>query len=247
MLLKPMKWFRLTPKQALAITLGILCTSSFAQSKDSFDYKVSNLTLLQDKIVQKEIGVTQTQRGKMNEAAGVHAQKLKSYIDRMREAKKEARVTDPIPMSYMEELKSKVISQLSASQLKRLRELSLQALGPSSLCDETVATKVKLSSTQLKAVRDIFTKSRKEYLEVGAKAEKSVLAPYQGKKPKDKTEEAKWQKAIQEGLAAAQKRISPTLDKIGTQAESKMVSQLTPAQKQTWNILLGKKFNFSGK
>src|SRR4051812_29884919 len=107
---------------------------------DQFDLHVSSLRILQDRSVQAELGVTTAQRAKMDKFADGYNSDLNAYLA---ELKKQNKADEQLPdetMSMMlARLKQSVMAVLTPSQLKRLREISLQAYGLNGLMDDTVA------------------------------------------------------------------------------------------------------------
>ena len=64
----------------VGLSLG-LSLAAFAQKPDPFDIKVGDLMILQSKDVQKEVGITEKLRNKMNEFASAHDKKAKALAE----------------------------------------------------------------------------------------------------------------------------------------------------------------------
>ncbi|MEZ5163708.1 MAG: hypothetical protein R2688_08140 [Fimbriimonadaceae bacterium] len=79
---------------------------------------------------------------------------------------------------------NKVVGVLTAGQLKRLREITLQNAGPVAMMDPTVAKKIGLSDSQLKSIRSRFDSDAKKADGIQEKAFKPIIDKYKAKKPK---------------------------------------------------------------
>lgn len=207
----------------LSLALLGLFTGAHAQS---FDYLVANMSILQDKGVQKEIGVTEPQRAKMNK----HAEWFNGQMKQMdaelvvkRKKNPKAKVDSAKVAGAQKQLKQKVFAELGAKQISRLREITLQEAGLSALLDKTVADRVGLSATQLKSLRTAWEKNTKTvngYARQGSAEEEKAVAPvlakYKGKPPKTESEAAARKKEVE----AALKKIEPQLKKLGAKIDA---------------------------
>ncbi|HWA83175.1 MAG TPA: hypothetical protein VG820_07080 [Fimbriimonadaceae bacterium] len=222
-----------------------LVGAALAGAVDSFDYHCANIALLQDKSVQKEIGITEAERSQMNKFADAHRARLAAYQKGLNGAAPNAKVLD----GYMNDLKSQVVGVMNPAQVKRLRELNLQAAGLIGLLDQVVATKIGFSDAQFKKYRDTYLTGRKEAETLFRntivpldKKYQNLAAPYKGH---EKEHEAELKTLSEQYVAEAkqaQSRIKPRVDAITKATEEKMRALITAKQKATWLALQGKKF-----
>ncbi|MEQ1823095.1 MAG: hypothetical protein ABL949_11335 [Fimbriimonadaceae bacterium] len=214
---------------------------------DAFDGQVASIVLLQDKAIQTELKITEAQRAKLNTYGGKFNSDQKAYYAEMEKKLKANKNTKPDQareMKMLMDLKTKVLATLNASQLKRLREISLQAIGVTALADETVASRVGLNASQKTKIQGLLQSGlqavEKIQRDTSAQAGKGIAQP--------KT------KAEQE---AAQKKFSDRMRTLGPPAEAKIESVrrktitdvlaiLTPGQNTIWRALLGPMFKPKG-
>jgi hypothetical protein len=224
------------------LLLPLLATAS--QSKmDSFDLHVASLRVLEQKDVQAELGITPAQRDKMDKFASDYNQKLQIYLAQL---KKENRTNVSMPdgtvVMMLGTLKQQVMQQLSPTQLKRLREISLQAFGLNGILDSTVAKKVGMTEDQIKRMRQTYEAGSKKANDVMASAMKPVNNEFKGKV---KTEaDANKMKAAYVGKGkAAMNAAMPTVQKVNDDTQARMLAIFTPQQKKAYLALQGKVFH----
>lgn len=241
-------------KKLVAMALvGVL--SSALAAADQFDYLVANVSLLQDKGVQKELGVSESMRSKLNKHADWFNAQMKQMDAELAAARKKnpkAKPSGDKIISLQKQLKGKVLGELGASQVQRLREITLQEAGYSALLDKTVADKVGLSATQLKALRDEWSRNEKKadaYGREGGKIEEKALQPiiakYGNTKPKDKAEVEKRRAEAQAALKKAEPQLKPLQTKInalGPSFEAFVKKTCTAQQLSTLKTLQGAEF-----
>lgn len=212
---------------------------------DTFDNQVASIVLLQDKMVQTELKITAAQRAKLNAFGGQFNAEQKAYFAEMEKKMKANNGKAPDPDKKREfkmvtDLKAKVLGSLSATQVKRLREISLQAIGVTALGDNTVASRVGLNATQKKKIQDLLTKGLKdvEAIQVAADKQAKIGIP----NPKNQKE-----------YEVAQKKYAEKMKTIGPPAEKKIeairqrtirdaTAVMTPGQTAVWRGLLGPMF-----
>lgn len=213
---------------------------------DDFDYHVASLVLLQVKEVQKEVGISEAQRKKLNTHAEWHKGQLKAYADQLDKQatalKKDVPPDEAKLQSLFAELKKRAFKELTPAQLKRLREVSLQQLGFSALNDSVVAKKVGLNDDQLTRVRKTFELGFNEAAGIERDAVQSAVKPYQDKKPKDEAERDKIMKEAEEKAEGARKKVSTRVDQIREFTRTKIMGILTPEQRNKFEALKGKPF-----
>ena len=227
---------------AFLLLLASVC--AFGQ-RDAFDYHVADVAILQSKPVQKDIGITEAQRARMNVAATKYSTEMRAYQTEL-QGQKNPKVDPARVLRYQQALKESVIAQMTVPQLKRLRELTLQYQQVIALTDSTVASRVGLSPAQLKRVRSTFQEGTQAIGLLSRKSQSAIMSKYQGLKPKSQAEQQALGKQYSEEMMAAAKRLDPQLKAIAHRNTAKIMAILTPAEKATWKSLQGREFVFPG-
>jgi hypothetical protein len=224
----------------LAVLLCLLPVLAIArQAKmDPFDLHVASLRILERKDVQAELGVTTQQRATMDKYADEYNTKLNAYLAELKKEKKTVTLPDETVVTMLGNLKQQVMAVLTSAQLKRLREISLQAFGLNGILDSTVAKKVGLSDTQIKRMRSLYEEGSKKANSIMTGAEKPVQQKYKGKPTTDQNK-----KAYESDSKAAMQKVMPTVQKINDDTQAAMLKVFTAAQKQKYLSLQGKVFH----
>lgn len=207
---------------------------------DDFDRHVADIVILQLKPVQREIGLTEAQRAKMNDAADQHRAELSQYEEELERSKgkpKSARL-----IKYYDELKGKVLNQLTPAQVKRLGQISLQHAGVLALGDQVVATRIGLSSAQLAAVRKAIVSDQKTIARVEKETAGPILAKYKDRKPQSAQEAQELRKKVHDEVQAA---VGPKLEMIVAADSANIMKGLSPAQRKAFRDLQGKRFEIA--
>lgn len=234
------------PRIPVTLLLCLAWTASaVAQKVDPFDYHAANVALLQSKSVQKELGIGEPQRKKMNVHADKHRRTLEAY-QRELQQKRQPQADSSRLMEFMKTLKRNVFTELSAAQVKRLREITLQAAGWPAVIDPVVAKRIGMSQAQLTKARQAFEAGSKQLAQRQQAIAQGAFAKYKDKKPKDKAEAERLSRQANSEFAAAMQRAAPTLQKLVNQRDAKISAALTAPQRASFNALKGKKFNFKG-
>ncbi len=226
----------------VGVQAGTDATKAAAAKMDAFDAHCADLGVLMIKAVQKELGVTTAQRARMNVYADEHEKELRDMAKKYQDVKVD---TSKIRYDLYITLKVHVLEQLSAGQLKRLRELSLQRIGLVALCDPIVSKRVGLSEAQTKKLRETYDAGYKLYQSTAQSALDKVLAPYKGTTPKSQAEADALKAKVQPKVEAARAVIKPKLEAIMKAYDTKMRSIMTAGQIATYESLRGKPFKNS--
>jgi len=231
----------------LLLTLLVaLATTGFAQL-DPFDYHCADVVLLQAKEIQTDIGVTEAQRKKMNDAADTHRVRLTTYEAQQKSAKtKDSKEQQTTKLKgFYDELKRGVFGSLTAAQLKRLREISLQRAGLLALLDDVVAKKIGLTGASQTKFKTTFTEGAKSAATIERTNLKPIFDKYEPRMRAAKTEadRKKVEAQMRPELDAASKKIAPQIQQLQGDTQKKLVAILTPQQKTAWTALLGKPFS----
>ncbi len=162
--------------------------------------------LLQRADVQRELNLTEQQKNQ-----------IRQMQENQRAAMQELRNLPPQERRQkMQELwqKNDPTSVLNESQKKRLREIELQAMGPSAFLQEDVANELKLTQEQRSRLQGIVMQQMQQLRE-----------QFQGG-----------------GFGQG----GQNLQQLREQMEKQMLEVLTPAQRQQWQQMQGKPFQFEG-
>lgn len=230
----------------LLACFSLLATVVAAHAADTFDRSVASVALMQNQAVQKELKITAAQRAKMNAAAAKFNAANKAYADEVNKksngGKNPVAHDTPREIKMLSELKTSVFAILTDAQIKRLREISLQAVGVAALGDQTVATRVGLSASQLTNVRKTLENGLAEGKKVSdaamANARKGIKEPDPKKADDVKRAQAQFKKNMDVYGPPAQKK----LNQIRQGTIDKVLAILSGGQRTVWNALLGPDF-----
>jgi len=238
-------------KQLLAVglVLGMALASNVAVAQ-SFEEQVSDMGLLQSKEVQTELGFTEQLRAKLN----VHAEDFNKKANKLQEDyRKKAEGKNPPPpapiaeMAKLEsELKKKVMKDLSAAQLKRLSELTLQTAGFAAMLDETVSKKIGLTSAQLEKLRSAFKDNAQEAQRLQEGAMKPIYEKYGKEKPADEATAKELQAKVQSEVQAATQKIQPQIQALQEKFLKTLKLTVKAIQFNKFEALQGKPFKPTG-
>jgi hypothetical protein len=219
------------------LSATVLLLGAWSARADDFDRHVADIHILQLKAVQRELGVSEDQRARMNQAADQNRADLKAYSQQLDASKgkpDESRV-----LSYYLQLKDQVLNDLTPQQVRRLREITLQRAGFVGLADGVVARRVGLSAAQLKAVRQDIVSGEKQARELTDKIRKPIIARYKNANPKTNKEARAIMDKFDKEMAHA---LGPKLKSLEQAHRRKMLALLTPAQTKAWKALQGRPF-----
>lgn len=224
-------------------TIALLAVSAAALAADEFDFYFADISILQDKKVQAELKVTETQRTNMNK----HAAWLNTQTQAIDAQVKSGKLTPDNANKQMGvhlgTLKKKICDELSAAQLKRLREITLQRDGLLPLMDLKMGERIGLTKAQTQKLRDSYIANDKKAKDLQTAAFKPILDKYSAMKPKDKAEEQKLIEQSRKELAAAQEKIKPQLEALAKAYGTTVDATLSKEQKDAFAALKGKPFD----
>ena len=231
-------------KLSVAVLLAASAPGIWA-APDPFDVYVANIEILQAKPVQSELKITDAQRAALNKHADWYNGQTKKVVDQLKTTKgtgadRQKGMTQI--SSLQDQLKGKVIGELSSWQVKRLGQISLQQAGIVALLDSKVAKKVGMTEVQIKKLRTGWEASGKLVAEAETKARQPVFNKYKDKQPKDEKEARELSEAYNREMEAASKTLDPVLAKAKKDFEAIVDSTLTPGQKKAWGDLKGPTF-----
>lgn len=233
--------------RALLILL-VIALAGVSLAQDVFDMTVSDVALLQEDSVRKDLSLTATQREVMNRmaeqfnaVAQARGQTLSKNNPQLTPAEL---MQDEAVGSALKKMRAGVLSLLSPSQLRRLREITLQAVGPRVLASEEIGERVKLSDDQRKKIADVYQKTIQAWAETVQEAQKDVLQGYEGKEPSSEEEAKAWQEDIGTKMQAADQKLAPEMRRRFSKADQDALAVLNATQKKAWQDLQGRKFTF---
>lgn len=234
-----MKSLRLLPVIAIALTSAVALAQTFEE-------KVCDITLLMDREVQNELGVSEALRTKLNKHAdefNEKANKLQAEYQKSAEGKSEP---PRPPVEKMAELEAgfrrKVLAELSTKQKKRLSEITLQVAGYTALLNQTVADKIDLSKAQVEKLRKAFESNANEARRLQEGAMKKIYDKYGKEKPANEEEAKKLQEKIQPELQKAQKELEPKLLKLRNEFITTVKKTVKAIQLNRLEALQGKPY-----
>ena len=139
-------------------------------------------------------------------------------------------------------LKTRVLGELSASQVKRLREITLQRDGLVPLMDTRVSDKIGMTAAQLTKIREAYVANDNKAKQIQQKAFAPVCEKFGKMKPKSDAEKKLLEEQANKELDAEKKRIQPELEALSKQFAALVDETLTKGQKDAFNKLKGTPF-----
>ena len=224
--------------------LTLICASVLAHAADDFDLKVANLEVLRDKNVQAELGVTAGQLKTIN----VYAEKFTGLNKaKVAEYQKANKKPDQAFVTYGRaqyiQLRTNVLKTLSPNQVKRLRELTLQAAGPRALLDKFVADKVGMPTKDYSTFCAAISEGDQKIAKIKADVSDKIRAKYKDQKqPKTQKEGDALQAKLNADLAAEMKKHEAEMKAVLQSSEAKTSKIVTKKYLETLKALMGKPF-----
>ena len=213
-----------------------------AVAADEFDLYIADVAILQAKAVQKELKITDATRTAMNKHA-VWLDSRGANIDRLvRAGSITVAEGNRRTKLHLAALKSKVLGELSAAQVKRLREITLQRDGLVPLMDKRVSDRIGMTAAQLKKIREAYVANDNKAKQIQKAAFSPIFEKYGNMKPKIDAEKKQFEDQANKELDIEKKRIQPQLEKLGKDFEELVAGTLTKGQKDAFNRLKGAPF-----
>jgi hypothetical protein len=200
----------MTSKRFLCVlAVAPIAALSFAQA--TFDQKVVNLALIRIPAVNKDLKIAADQTRRMAAAE----KQSGADLDKLQKAKQPP--TQAQLQFVAKASRERLVAILSPSQLKRLREITLQTLGPLGVMNPDIQAKLNISKTQKPKLAAVW----KSYAPKLAEA----ATP---KDPKKKQTDADLKKRM------------AAIDKIQKELAGAVRDILTPDQLKLYRSLVGK-------
>jgi hypothetical protein len=232
---------RLTGSLIGIAALTMAAGGAWADQDIEFDRYACNILILQDPEIQKELNIQPIQKFNMNKHAdwfNAEQGKLETQVRTGQATQDMAKKQEGL----LDQMKVKVMKELSKWQTGRLREISLQQAGPMALLDEKVAKKVSISDAQLEKIRKKYADNSKDAAKLEDAAFNPIVAKYKALKPKDQAEALKFQGEFEKEMSAAGKKIEPAVLKLSDSFQTFLDEAMTKDQQDKFKALLGKPF-----
>lgn len=231
-------------KGLVVLAVGCMAALASAQNRniDSFDAYVANIQILQFKEVQTELKVTAAQRTSLNK----HADWFNAESRKVQEAARKSPEDRKIPerlTALLGQMKDRVFKVLTATQLRRLRELSLQSAGPAAILDDRVAQRIGVSKSQLDRMRKTYSDNSQKAAQLQERTFRPIMEKYDKQKPKNDAERKKLAGEMEKEMRAAGQKINPQVMQLAESTRKSIDGMLTAAQKTAFRGLLGKAWN----
>jgi len=225
-----------------SLFVAALC---FGQKVDSFDMKVADYRLLLSRKVQAECGVNEAQRARLNKVADQEKAKIEPYLAQVQKEgrSQDSLRTDKTYLGMLDELRLRVLEQLSLPQLKRLRELTLQSIDIRGILNVTVADKIGMSAAQLKKVRDIFSAYVKASTAIIKDVNQGIASKYKNTKVQTQAEAKSLNDSMNRQRDEELKKHKPQFDKLEKETKRDIDAVLSAKQLAAYQALQGKPFN----
>lgn len=236
-----MRFSRSSQSRARYVAVAIVAAAS-AIAADEFDMYVADVAILQAKAVQTELKITDAIRAAMNK----HATWLDSQVANIDRLVRAGTITvaegNRRTSVHLATLKSKVLGELSAAQIKRLREITLQRDGLGPLMNKRVSDKIGMTAAQLKKIREAYVTNGNKAKKIRQTAFAPIFEKYGKMKPQNDTEKKQLEEQANKELDAQKKRIQPQLEALGKEFEALVAGTLTKGQKDAFKELKGAPF-----
>lgn len=227
------------------VSLASLFTiTSAALARDAFDLQVANVEIMRDRAVQDELGITEGQRKNLNGFADKFNAANNAKIEEYKKAKKQPDMAFQ-KFTYGEYVKMRtaVLGGISDGQLKRLREITIQAAGPRAILDKNVATKIGLTDKDYSFIRSTIIASDQKIAKIKGEVGEGIRKKYEKTaKPKTQKEAEALNKKVQADIAAAMKKREPELKALVTASDNKVKSVVKQTHLDKLKALAGKPF-----
>lgn len=223
----------------------VLVAISASHAQPAFDKSICDIGLLTVESVKKEIGLTTAQRAAMNKHAAPFNEMGKKMQDKLAKGQKPTEAEQRKISDLREQLRNKVLGELTPAQLKRLREITLQEAGLMALASDEIVAKLGMSKDQAGKVRSSIRSGMERSAKIMTEAQKRLENEFKSKKPKTKAEEEKLSKQFQARLDEEMRKAKPQVERIAKETETKTMALLSAQQRSTWTALKGKAFKMT--
>jgi hypothetical protein len=224
----------------MAPLLMALAAAFGAADRDPLDLYLCDIVLLQNKAVQAEIKLEEAQRAKLNDLADAFAAEARRIEQ---EAPADSRVERVLRERAA--LKERVLAALTDAQVKRLAQISLQAMDVVAVLDVRVAERLGVTEAQAAALKAAWEATGRAVAKSLEAAREPVLAKYRAMRPASDAERKALAEALGKELAEADKTAKPEIERHKKTFESAVARTFTDGQKKEWDALKGAPFDFA--
>lgn len=232
--------------RTVAVAILALAGATMALAADAFDRNNANISLLQQREVQQDMGIGEDLRAKLNKHADWFNGEMKKLQDAFQaEAQRTGKAPNP-PEAKIQKLQQdfakRVMGELNDKQIVRLRELTIQSVGFPALMNDDVAKKVGITDKQKQRLRTTFEAMMKKLNAEQEKVLKPIYDKYNAKKPENETEARKLQEDAAKEAEAASKKLEPTIKKLRDDWIITVKKTVKAIQLNRFEALMGKPF-----
>lgn len=222
------------------VLLGVLASAALAQA--AFDRSVADIALMQVDAVKTELKLTAAQRAKMNEHAKAFNALGKTVADKLNKNQRPTEAEQKRLETLREQMRTRILNELTPAQLQRLRELTLQDAGLIALASNEVVARLGISNPVATNLRKELQSGMERSAKLMSDAEERLKKEFGNKKPKNKAEEDRLRTEFQTRMEAEMRRVRPQVEAIAKATETRVMNMLTPAQRTAWRNLQGRPF-----
>lgn len=217
--------------------------SSIAFADDQKFYgEIASMELLQSKVVQTELKVTESQRTKFNAHATNYNAQTKALQDSAQKGEINKSEFESKVLAAQTTLKAQVLAELSSAQIVRLGQITLQQAGYIAVMNDQVSARLGLTQTQLKSLKDGWNKLGQDVAAAEQAVRQPIIEKYQKLDPKTDEDKKKARDDFEKEMAASNEKVQPDLKRLRKGFEDLVDKTLTAGQKKTWSDLKGPAF-----
>lgn len=233
----------------LVAVVSLLAATTAAFAKDEFDMKVANVEILRDRAIQDELGITEGQRKTLNTFADKFNAANNAKIAEYQKAKKQPDMAfQKFTYGQYVTMRAGVLGALSDGQLKRLREITIQAAGPRAILDKVIATKIGLSDKDYTFIRSTIVASDQKIAKIKQGVGEVIRKKYEKvAKPKTKEEAEKLNKKVQADIASEMKKHQGEIQALVKASDDKVKTVVKQTHLDKLKALIGKPFQPKAK
>ncbi len=226
----------------LVSVVSLFTIATAALAKDEFDMKVANVEILRDRAIQDELGVTEGQRKTLNGFAEKFNSANNAKIAEYQKAKKQPDMAfQKFTYDQYVKMRGSVLGALSDGQVKRLREVTIQAAGPRAILDKNIATRIGLTDKDYTLIRTTIVGSDQKIAKIKGDVGAVIRKKYEKTaKPKTKEEAEKLNKKVQADIASEMKKHESEIKSIVTASDAKVKTVVKQAHLDKLKALCGK-------
>jgi hypothetical protein len=213
--------------QIKAIWIAVVTLAAcIASAQDAFDLRVADASLTGMLSVRQDLALSKQQDedlAKLNRAYAAEAEKNPKQRDVIKANKRKA-----------------ILAKLSAGQLKRLAQITMQQYGASLLATPVVGDKLGITADQRKSIAQVYQQLATDIQASYRRAIRDAMAPLVEKYGDGGLKREGVQREIAEATSRATEAIN--LPQMRQTADHQAIGVLTEAQAAAWKALLGKPF-----